>query len=138
MSEGAAGVSKKSHAGDDRGIPPFKKRRVGHPAGSPVAGGARMPGMEDADKLAQDVVNGWAVNVDAGNGALITAEYRVLLEKACLYQSAKQVADSWRAMNSLLGRAPDDATNASVAAENAKRDAFLKEYSAFSEKHPHR
>jgi hypothetical protein len=28
----AARVSEKSHAGDDRGIPPFKKRRVGHPA----------------------------------------------------------------------------------------------------------
>ena len=27
--EGAAGVSKKSHAGDNRGIPPFKKRRGG-------------------------------------------------------------------------------------------------------------
>ena len=29
MDEGAAGVSKKSRAGHD-GIPPFKKRRVGH------------------------------------------------------------------------------------------------------------
>jgi hypothetical protein len=31
MNEGAAGVSKKSHAGDNRGIPPFKKQRVGAP-----------------------------------------------------------------------------------------------------------
>ena len=31
MNEGAAGVSKKSHAVDDRGIPPFTKRRVGAP-----------------------------------------------------------------------------------------------------------
>src|SRR6202030_3842902 len=32
MNEGPAGVRKKSHAGDNRGIPHFKKRRVGHPA----------------------------------------------------------------------------------------------------------
>jgi len=32
MKEGAAGVSKKSHAGDNRGIPPFKKTKGGHPA----------------------------------------------------------------------------------------------------------
>jgi hypothetical protein len=31
VTEGAAGVSKKSRAGYNRGIPPFKKRRVGHP-----------------------------------------------------------------------------------------------------------
>jgi hypothetical protein len=29
MSEGAAGVSKKSYAGDDRGIPPFKSEGWG-------------------------------------------------------------------------------------------------------------
>ena len=27
-----SGVSQKSQAGNNRGIPPFKKRRVGHPA----------------------------------------------------------------------------------------------------------
>jgi hypothetical protein len=32
MNEGRWAVSEKSHVGDDRGIPPFKKRRVGHPA----------------------------------------------------------------------------------------------------------
>jgi hypothetical protein len=31
MKEGAAGVSKKSHAGDNRGIPPFKKEAVKKP-----------------------------------------------------------------------------------------------------------
>jgi hypothetical protein len=32
MNKEVAGVSEKSHTGDDRRIPPFKKRRVGHPA----------------------------------------------------------------------------------------------------------
>ena len=30
--------ARKSHAGDDSGIPPFKKRRVGHPARETVQG----------------------------------------------------------------------------------------------------
>jgi uncharacterized membrane protein len=29
MNEGAIAVGEKCHAGDDRGIPPFKKRRLG-------------------------------------------------------------------------------------------------------------
>ena len=42
MNEGAAGVRKKSHAGDDRGIPPFEERRVRHPADDLVVNKLRV------------------------------------------------------------------------------------------------
>jgi hypothetical protein len=46
--------------------------------------------LEQADKLAQDVVNAWGVNVQAGNGALLTPQFKALVDRACLYRNARK------------------------------------------------
>jgi len=58
MREGAARVSKKSHAGNDHGIPPFKKRRVGAPGLSFVLSPSGLGSQYD-----------WATQVVGGRAA---------------------------------------------------------------------
>jgi hypothetical protein len=59
---------------------------------------------EDADKLAQDVVNAWGVNMQAGNGDLLSPEFRLLLDKACRYRTARSTAENHRQFNVLNER----------------------------------
>ena len=57
--------------------------------------------VEAADILAQDVVNAWGVNMQAGNGDLLSPEFKVLLDTACQYRTMKNIADNHRRFNAL-------------------------------------
>jgi len=83
--------------------------------------------LEQVDKLAQDVVNAWGLNVSAGNAADLTPEFKSLLDKACNYQSAKRTADNHREFGILTER--------DEAELQAKRLAFAEEYKIFDETH---
>jgi hypothetical protein len=50
---------------------------------------ARLQSEEDADALAQAVVNAWGENVKAGNGELLSTEFKALFEKTCAYRDTK-------------------------------------------------
>jgi hypothetical protein len=78
--------------------------------------------LERADELAQDVVNAWG-----GNAAPLTTQFKNLFDKACLYTSAKRLADNHRAYNVL---SEEDA-----AKEKVTRQVFVEAYKAFYEKH---
>ncbi len=83
--------------------------------------------LEQADKLAQEVVNAWGVNVQAGNAALLTAQFKVLLDNACRYRDARRLADNHRQFN-VLGEQAE-------AQEKSTRQAFAEAYRSFDEKH---
>jgi hypothetical protein len=83
--------------------------------------------LERADELAQEVVNAWGQNVAAGNACYLTAEFKALFDKTCLYRDAKMVADNRREFNMLTER--------EAAEEGSAREAFLEAYGAFCEKH---
>lgn len=89
--------------------------------------------IEHADELAQEVVNAWGMNVRAGNAAKLTADFRRLLEAACQYRTAKQIADSWREYSSAIGRELSDPK--SEAAEKAMRESFAEAYKKFWDEH---
>jgi len=81
--------------------------------------------LEQADKLAQDVVNAWASNKAAGK--VPSPEFDALFEKACSYRTAREIADNRREFNVLNEQ---DAAN-----EKATRQAFAEPCKAFYEKH---
>jgi len=83
--------------------------------------------VEDADKLAQDVVNAWGVNMQAGNGDLLSSDFKELLDKACRYRTARSIADNHREFNVLNEQA--------VAEEQRARLGFAKTYKTFWERH---
>ena len=83
--------------------------------------------LEHADGLAQEVVNAWRMNMRAGNAALLTDDFKTVLDKACRYRDARKVADNHRQFKIL---------SESVAAEEeATRRAFAEAYKAFRENH---
>lgn len=83
--------------------------------------------LEQADKLAQEVVNAWGANVQAGNAAPSSPRFKVLLDSACRYRDARKLADNHRQFNVLGDQAE--------AQEKATRQAFAKAYKAFDEEH---
>jgi hypothetical protein len=83
--------------------------------------------VEDADKLAQDVVNAWGVNMQAGNGGLLTPDFKVLLGRACQYRTMKNIADNDRQFNVLSER--------TAAEEQEARLGFAETYKTFEERH---
>jgi mevalonate kinase len=90
-----------------------------------------MPPIEEylqrADELAQEVVNAWGVNMQAGNAASLTDEFKAVLDKACRYRNAKEVADNHRQFNMLSER--------DAGEETATRQAFAEAYKIFWERH---
>jgi hypothetical protein len=82
-----------------RPVPLFSRSHFGHQALEMLlkASLIRHGGFKISKADGEVWVHRWEVNVDAGNGDLITTECRALPEQACLYQSAKQVG---RALNS--------------------------------------
>ena len=90
-----------------------------------------MPPLEvcltDADEFAQEVVNAWAVNVDAGNAKLITTEFKDLFEATCRYLDLKRMADNHRQFNML---SPELA-----AKECTARETFAIAFKDFADKH---
>lgn len=83
--------------------------------------------LEQADKLAQEVVNAWGVNVQAGNAVLLTAQFKVLLDSACRYRDARRLADNHRQFN-VLGEQAE-------IQEKATRKAFAEAYRVFDREH---
>jgi hypothetical protein len=80
-------------------------------------------GDVNADQLAQDVVNAWGANVKAGNGELLSGEFRALFEKTCAYRDAKRIADNRREHHMLTDREASE--------ETAARSEFLEAYDRF-------
>jgi hypothetical protein len=83
--------------------------------------------VEDADNLARDVVNAWGVNMQAGNGDMLSREFKVLLDKACQYRTMKNIADNHRQFNVLSER--------TAAEEQEARLGFAETYKTFWEQH---
>lgn len=83
--------------------------------------------LEQADKLAQEVVDAWGVNLQAGNTDLLTAQFKVLADNACRYREARTLADNHRQFNVLGVQAE--------AQEKATRQAFAEAYKVFDEEH---
>ena len=81
--------------------------------------------LKDADRLAQEVVNTWGINVQMGNA--MTFEFKALVDKACLYRTARRLADNHRKF--------DVMSEAEEAEELAVRHSFAEAYKAFYEKH---
>jgi hypothetical protein len=79
--------------------------------------------FEHADALAQDVVNVWGANVTAGNGAYLSADFKSLFDKCCVYRDARKIADIRRKFNML--------TEAEAAEENSAGRSFLEAHSTF-------
>lgn len=63
----------------------------------------------------------------AGNAALLTEEFRTLLDVACKYRSARENVDNHRQFDMLSER--------DAAEEKRTRQAFAETYKAFCEKH---
>jgi hypothetical protein len=80
--------------------------------------------VEQADKLAQGVVNLWAARKQGE--AVPDPELESLFEKACLYRTAREIADDRRQVNVL---SEQDADN-----EKATRQVFAESCKAYYEK----
>ena len=81
--------------------------------------------LKHADKLAQEVVNAWGIDAQAG---LVPApRFKALLDKACLYRTVRRLADNHRKF--------DVMSEAEEAEELAVRHSFAEAYKAFYEKH---
>ena len=50
--------------------------------------------LKEADRLAQEVMNAWEIKAQAG--IVPTPEFKALLEKACVYRTARRLADNHR------------------------------------------
>ena len=94
-----------------------------------IEGQHKMPPLEeylkDADRLAQEVVNTWGINALAGDA--LSTEFKALLDRACLYRTARRLADNHRKF--------DVMSEQEEAQEMALRYAFAEAYRAFFEKH---
>lgn len=82
--------------------------------------------IDNASKLAQDVVNEWGINVRAGNASSLPDEFLTLNECACRYIDARDLADNHRKFNDL---AEEDVTR-----EAATRQAFAEVYKRYVER----
>ena len=83
--------------------------------------------LQNADRLAQDVVNAWGLNVTAGNAKLLTKEFREICDRAFSYRETKRLADNHREFGGMSEKLAAD--------EGATRQAFAEAYKAFHEKH---
>jgi hypothetical protein len=83
---------------------------------------ARLQSEEDADALAQAVVNAWGENVKAGNGELLSTEL-----KTCACRDAKRNTDNHREFNWL--------TAEDTFREQVTRREFWESYRRFQGSH---
>ena len=83
--------------------------------------------LKQADKLAQDVVNVWGASMQAGNALELTTQFKDLLDKACVYQTARRFAENHRKHNVL--------TEEEAEQEQKARQAFAEAYKALHERH---
>jgi hypothetical protein len=105
-----------------RGLSALRLRRPLYNQGMP----ALEQYLKEAANLAQAVVNDWGMNVNAGNGPALSAEFLALNEHACCYLEARSLADSHRKFSGL--------TDEDAAREAATRLAFAQAYKAYWER----
>jgi hypothetical protein len=79
---------------------------------------------KDADRLARDVVNVWGFSWQAGSK--LRPEFGDLVERACQYEDAKEIARNHREFGML--------SEHDVARQEATRNAFADAYKEFWEK----
>lgn len=82
--------------------------------------------LENAADLAQAVVNDWGMNIHAGNGLVLSAEFLALNEYACRYLEARSVAGNHRKFSGL--------TEEAAAREAATQLEFAKAYKEYHER----
>jgi hypothetical protein len=82
--------------------------------------------LENAPTLAQNVVNEWGLNENAGNGSVLSDEFLALNEYACRYIDARAVADNHRKFNSL--------TEEDADRETVTRRTFAEAYKTYWER----
>jgi hypothetical protein len=81
--------------------------------------------LEEADALAQEVVDRWADNLREGNAHSLGDDFKVLFDKAFEYREARIVVDSHRELNILT---PTEAVN-----EQTSRQVFAELYKIYWE-----
>lgn len=90
-----------------------------------------MPTLEQyiarADEIAQEVVNAWGLNVQAGNADLLSPEFKALVDKACQYRTLRQVADNRREFGIF--------TEKDAGEESAARRALAEAYKTLRDGH---
>jgi hypothetical protein len=86
-----------------------------------------MQPEEDADALAQDVVNARGHVVTAGHAGDLSTDFKVLFDKVEMYRSAKRVADNRRQFNMLTLDVEEH--------ERITRKEFLEAHRAYHKKH---
>jgi hypothetical protein len=74
-------------------------------------------------------MNDWGMNIRAGNGPVLSAEFLALNEYACRYFDARNVADNHREFSGL--------TEEDAAREAATRLEFAEAYKAYRERVSH-
>jgi len=83
--------------------------------------------LENAPKLAHDIVNERVFHTQAGNANYLPPEFLHIFEKACRYQEVKENCDFYRSRNSL--------SVADAQAEEAARRTFIEAYKPWAENH---
>lgn len=82
--------------------------------------------IEQADKLAQDVINVWGEGFKGGN---FTSEFKALLEPTFRYRDAKKLADNQRPYGMM--------SEAELAHEDVTRKVFAAAYKKFVDQGGH-
>jgi hypothetical protein len=82
--------------------------------------------MEQADELAQEVVNAWAMNVQAGHAKDLSDDFKALFELTCRYRTTRETADNRRQFNLLSA--------GEAANEESCRKEFVLAYKQFRER----
>ena len=62
-----------------------------------------MPPIEEDLKHVKDVMDAWGANMKAGNGALLTDEFKDVFDKAYRFRTANMIAENHREAGMLTG-----------------------------------
>jgi hypothetical protein len=81
--------------------------------------------LEQASELSQEVVDAWALSVRQRNSARLTERFNDLVDKACRFRTAKEVADNYRQVGMLSGREASE--------ERQAREEFAHAYKVYWE-----
>lgn len=79
--------------------------------------------LEEADAIAQEVMDIWANNLQEGNAQSLGEDFKVLFDKAFEYRQTMLIVESHRELQIL---APTEAVNEQIA-----RRAFVEVYKSY-------
>ena len=83
--------------------------------------------VEEADVLAQEVVDTWADNLRVGNAHSLDDDFKVLFDKAFEYRAARIIVESRRELHIV--------TPTEAAKEEVAQQVFAEVYKIYWEKH---